>query len=225
MPQLTKAQLAKIAADYREKMVTLAKEHPDQVLIGYRADPNSKTGVESMPTYFHKQSVIDTANAMKDMQTIGGRTLSPQDYTNLLLHEGRSDAGFNELDKNNKEANFFAKQLYNIGHEDRPADTAAAIHQKMQEADRLKIPFGEAWNGTGKSHVGSGKEYTQKLEASKPAVLHPANQNLYDTVESILRPSEWNNINPTPVPDEQFHYNQGGIAMPSNYTAGSWKLI
>ena len=223
MPQPTKAQLAKIAADYRREMVELAHKAPDQVLIGYRADPKSPTGIESMPTYFHKQSVIDTANAMRNMQDIGGKTLSPQDYTNLLLHEGRSDAGFNELDKNNKEANYFARQLYDMGHEDRPADTAAAIHQKLQESNRLKIPFGEAWNGTGKSHVGSGKEYAQKLEAAKSAVMHPANQNLFDTVQNVLKPSEWNNLDLTPVPDMKF--NQGGIAMPSEYTAGSWKLI
>jgi len=225
MPQLTKAQLAKRAAEYRAYMVNYAKTHPEDILSGYRHDPKSPTGVESMPTYFKKSDVINTANAMKDLQTIGGRTLSPEDYTNLLLHEGRSDAGFNGIDKNNKEANAFASQLYDIGHEDLHADTAATIHQKLKDAERLNIPFGRAWNGTGENKVESGKEYARRLDLAKPAVLHPRNQNLYDTVQSVLSPSDWNNINPTHSTDQEFKYNNGGIAMPSEYTTGSWKLI
>jgi len=225
MPQPTKAQLAKYAKEHREYMANYAKTNPEDVISGYRHDPKSETGVESLPTYFKKSDILNTAKAMKNLQEIGGRTLTPQEYANLLLHEGRSDAGFNELDKNNKEANIFARQLYGMGHEDLHADTAAAIHQKMQQADRLGIPFGLAWNGTGSSKVQSGKQYAQKLQAAQQAAMHPSNQTLYDTVESILRPSEWNNINPTPATAGEFNFNKGGIAMPTNYTEGSWKLI
>ena len=222
MPKPTQMSQAQWGAQYQQNMRQYAKDHPENVIAAYRHDPKSPTGVESLPTYYKKDDVVGIAQAMKDTKDIlGGRTLQPQDFTNLLLKEGRSNAGFNNLDKNNREAQALATQLGQIGYEDLPAGAAAAIHQKLQLSDRLKIPFGMAWNGTGKNEFGvTGRQYARDLSASMPAVSNPANRELYNTVRSILQPNEWDRSD-TPVEEMK----KGGIAMPQEYSTGSWKLI
>ena len=221
MPQPNQMTQAQWGAKYKQDMKIYAKQHPENVIAAYRYDHKSDTGVESLPTYYKKDDVVNIAQAMKDAKdNLGGRTLNPEDFTNLLLKEGRSNAGFNNLDKNNREAQVLANQLGQIGYNDLSAGAAAAIHQKLQLSDRLNIPFGMAWNGTGKNEQGvTGREYAAQLKQSMPAVTHPANQELYSTVKNILQPSEWDDNTPAPK------MKSGGIAMPQEYSTGSWKLI
>ena len=223
MPQTQKNLLNQYFADQQRKMHAYAKEHPEDIIVGYRHDPSQKEGIETQPTLFRKSEIIQTAQAMKDAKdALGARTLAPKDYVNLLLKEGRSNAGFNSLDKNDKEAQAVADQLGQIGHQDIPAGIAAAMFNKLKLADHWKVPFGEAWNGKGKNAYGvTGAQYAKELEAAKPVVDHPANQQLMNTVTSILAPSEWDDNNPTPVPQ----FKKGGVVMPQEYSNGSWKLI
>ena len=135
MPQTQKNLLNQYFADQQRKMHAYAKEHPEDIIVGYRHDPSQKEGIETQPTLFRKSEIIQTAQAMKDARdALGARTIPAQDYVNLLLHEGRSNAGFNGIDKNDKQATFIADQLSNIGHQDIPAGIAAAIHNKIGRA-------------------------------------------------------------------------------------------
>jgi hypothetical protein len=53
----------------------------------------------------------------------------------------------------------------------------------MQTANRLKIPFERAWNGTGRSEFGkTGKDYANIIAAGSYAANHPKNKQLADLI-------------------------------------------
>jgi hypothetical protein len=211
---------------YRNWMNKMAQKYPDEFVAAYRADPTSPTGVESLPTYYHKDTLQAYANAVGDAKQLGAKTLNSADLAALALKEGRHDYGFNEIDANNKHALNIANNLAQFfGHEDIPAEFAGAIHDKLQKADHYGVSFGEAWNGRGTNKYGqTGKDYAADLERAKQAIQNPLNQNFRDQIESGMHPgSEWNNANNTPVPDLKL--KNGGVAMPQEYSTGSWKLI
>lgn len=197
---------------------------------GYRADPFGKFDVasrmETMPSYFHAKTVTDYAKALKAAEDLGGPQVSPEYLTNMILHEGRPDAGFNKLDPNNKKANALANELIDAGHPPKAAQFAGAVFDKMHASERLKKPFPELWNGTGKNKdTGlTGKDYNIKFEQSKYAATHPQNAELYGAISQAMAPSEWDNSNTAPLEDMKFKKG-GAVPMPQEYTQGNWKLI
>ena len=96
----------------------------------YRANPKNRYGatdrMETLPTMFDKATVSSFTRAAAAGQKHGVPVLPPEMIANLMLHEGREDAGFNELNHKNKKAVAIAEKLLEDGHTDEAAGFAAA---------------------------------------------------------------------------------------------------
>ena len=207
----------------------------ENMLPGRRADLKKKS-VETMDTVYDKETI---ANLMKALKASGVQ-VHPDDMTNILLKEGRSNFGFNDFDYNNKKAAAIRDNLIKQGHDPYAASFPAAVFEKQQTANRLNVPFHQVWNGAGPA----AKKYAQELEASKYAVEHEKNQPLRQFIYNSLgqkipvKKSELEEIPetaPETIPeqkvamapvDEPMTMKKGGsVKMPDGYTRGSWKLI
>ena len=201
----------------------------------YRANPKNRYGatdrMETLPTMFDKATVSSFTRAAAAGQKHGVPVLPPEMIANLMLHEGREDAGFNELNHKNKKAVAIAEKLLEEGHTDEAAGFAAAIYDKMQAAKRLNKPFAELWNGTGISKdKQTGAQYAKRFEEMQYAATHPKNEGFLQYVRghynSMLPKTE------TPVVEKEEvrinpmgdTYKKGGVVHES-YSKGNWKLI
>ena len=114
----------------------------------------------------------------------GYPALNPEDVAAFVLKEGRSDLGHGGVNVGNKADREFEKSIqdtYNIPFRD--ANFLVALNSKNRVANKLKIPFAEAWNGTGTNESGqTGKQYAESWEAHKQAALHPMNKELMDVI-------------------------------------------
>jgi len=166
----------------------------------YRADPERRSGgkepIETMPTKYDPSLVAQLARAASRLSDFGVKPLSPAEITNMMLVEGRSDAGTDRYDTNKPHLNKIYKSLMDDGFHPKAAMFAAAIAEKKAVADRLKVPFYQAWNGLGRStETGkTGMDYNERIKAHQFAVDHPKNQPLMDLVtrayENKLTPDE-----------------------------------
>lgn len=154
----------------------------------YRADPERRSGgkepIETMPTKYDPAMVAQLARAAARLPEFGGKPIPPNVIANMLLVEGRSDAGTDRYDTNKPHLNKMYKSLVGEGYHPKAAMFATAVAEKQAVADRLGIPFYEAWNGTGRSpETGkTGKDYNARIEAHQFAVQHPKNKPLLDLV-------------------------------------------
>ena len=118
----------------------------------------------------------------------GYPSLSPEDVAAMALKEGRSDLGYNAVNLGHPDELKFNKMLrdtYNLTLNDQ--NFLAALFAKQRVADKFKIPFANAWNGTGVNDAGqSGKDYAKNYEHHKKAALHPNNQQLMELVNRAI---------------------------------------
>lgn len=207
----------------------------ENLLAGRRADLKKKS-VETMDTVYDKETLSNLLKALK----ASGVQVNPDEMTNILLREGRSNFGFNDFDYNNKKAAAIRDSLIKQGYDPYAASFPAAVYEKQQTANRLNVPFPQVWNGAGPA----ARKYAQELEASRYAVEHEKNQPLREFIYNSLGqkiPVKKAELEEVPqqvleqmpeqkvaiAPEEQpITVKKGGaIKMPNSYTQGSWKLI
>mgnify|MGYP006280620709 CR=1 FL=1 len=175
---------------------------------GYRL--SKKTGgLESLPHRFDPITMGQLLSALRDARTLGAHVPNTDNLTALALIEGRSDFGFNQLDQNNKKAvqlaDTLSKEPYN--HTQLASQFAAAVMDKMQAAQRLKIPFAKAWNGTGRSEYGqTGDEYAKfHQQHVDDAAREEKNSDLRNFINTHL----YSEFKPTPPPPKPKSWMEG----------------
>ena len=176
---------------------------PKNPIIGYRAATNpkhaDKTGIETQSTTFDKDKISQYVNAYMDARDgFGLPVFTPQELVNRLLVEGRSDFGFNNIDKNDPKAMKIANSMLNLGHADDAAGFAGALFNKQRIADAHKVPFNVAWNGEGRSkETGlTGWDYDKRMQDSAFAAEHPSNAPLLQHVTQLMQPPVATNEDP-----------------------------
>jgi len=205
-----------------------------EVIYGFRANPKNKFGatdkMETLPQKFWPANLEVYTRAAAAGVEHGVPQLTPEQLTNMALHEGRSDFGFNEINKNNKQAMNVYQTLRDQGHDDGPAQFAGAILDKYQTAQRLNKPFLEVWNGAGPK----AKTYAKNSMEESYAATHPKNEQLLEFISEQYNNQLHPQITPTtteqptmPAVDAMGNqvYKSGGITMPQHYSSGHWKLI
>jgi hypothetical protein len=207
---------------------------PDpNIIYGYRANPKNKFGstdrMETLPQKFGPGNLQVYTRAAAAGTKYGVPQLTPEQLANMALHEGRDDFGFNEINKNNKQAMEVYQKLKDEGHPEFPAQFAGAILDKYQTAERLKKPFLEVWNGAGSK----AKKYAKDSAEEMYAATHPKNESLLEYISEHYN----NELNPPSAKGEEAPtmpavdvmgnqvYKKGGVAMPQHYSSGNWKLI
>jgi hypothetical protein len=163
---------------------------PDNPVNAYRADPTGKHGgkdrMETMPTRLDKTTIEEYIKAMRAGKSMGIPQLTPNQLARMLLVEGRSDFGFNTLNENNKMAMQKAALLNEMGHNQMAANFAAALFDKQQLANRIKKPFQEVWNGTGRSMATgrTGAQHNDRYNEFGYAVDNPKNAELMNAINA-----------------------------------------
>ena len=151
---------------------------------GYRANPQNKFGakdrMETLPTKFHAPTMETFVRAAAAGTHFGVPKLTPEQLTNMALHEGRDDFGtnYNAMDVANKKQVEIYKNLVGNGHDDDAAKFAAAIYGKSETAGRRKKQFLEVWNGAGPK----ARKYAADSNAESYAATHPKNQEMLDFI-------------------------------------------
>lgn len=163
---------------------------------GYTANPKHGTnGVQNLPTQIATRDLYWTlmgANAGKDLGAPAWST-DPVTLLTKVLIEGRGDAGVNEYNYKNKQADALAKQVEQLltSPEFRTMASSAAMYpaavlDKTAVAKRLGIPIERAWNGTGRSKVTgkTGQDHSDKTDAATKAgvATNPKNAAILDYV-------------------------------------------
>ena len=202
----------------------------------YRPNPQNKFGakdkLETLPSRVDKTTMQDFIRAMRAGEKLGVPQLPPEYLAALLMQEGRSDFGFNEMNMNNPKAKMIAEQLMQEGFNDTAAGFSGALYDKMQTAMRLKKPFSTVWNGTGVSMYGqSGDQYTNKFTQGFPATMHPKNAELLNSIREAYdqklqtQQAPENNMPTVDQMGSAFGYNAGGAAKPKTFHDISKLLI
>jgi len=158
---------------------------------GYRANPKNKYGakdyMETLPTEFDAYTLGNYAKGMKEGKPYGVPQLTKEQLANIALHEGRDDFGLNLANSKNKNAMEIAKILKDKGVSEDGALFAAAVYDKHQVANRLKIPFEHAWNGVGVTSEGrSGADYAKEAKQMHYAATHSKNTELVDYIDRAM---------------------------------------
>lgn len=204
----------KIAAEAQRKH---REEYPNDYLPAYRPASKMKEGIESMPTYYHTGDMDRLLKTYKTAKSFGAPDIPAEKLAAMALIEGRHDFGYNDWNKNNKRAATLYENLVKGGATPYAAGFSAAILDKYETAQRLKIPFETAWNGTGKSIWNkTGKDYASNVREAEKVLAHPKNKPLYEFIKKRASLDE-------EVPAVAAAPN--AVEMPQNYTDGNWRLI
>lgn len=136
--------------------------------------------------------IYSIARGMGASKQHGVAQLPPELLAGMILQEGRADLGNNiggrraknpeYYDPNSKTQAEMFDTLVSSGLHKHTASWLTKATAKQQLANRLKIPFGVAWNGTGDSGFQTGAQYGRELEANIKAAKHPKNAQLLDLV-------------------------------------------
>ena len=177
-----------------DKLLSMAEPiYPPRSIPAYRADakrPGKLETQSSSANYPHNWplgKIYEIATAQPAAVAAGAPAISAEDLVNMMLTEGRADAGTNEYNRNNPQAEALYKTLSKSGYGGLGSAFSAALLDKTAVAKRLNIPLGEAWNGTGRSSANrTGKDHAARLEASKFAATEPKNAQLLDYVKRAL---------------------------------------
>ena len=188
----------------------------------FRHNPRNKCGakdrLETISSAVDKGTMEDFIKAMRAGEKYGVPQLPPEYLASMLMKEGRSDFGYNDYNTNNPKARMVAEMLIKEGFNPAQAGFGAAILDKMQVANRLKIPFATAWNGLGVNRQGqTGQQYAQGITSGFEAVNHPRNQPLVNTIREAY------NYQPQPPqqPPQGITADALGNAMPVFNAGGS----
>lgn len=176
---------------------------PADVLQVYRPDPTGKFGgtggIETLPTTVSRSEAYELASILKAAREAGMPELTPQQLANMILLEGRGDAGGSYYSYNNPKYRGLAALLEKQYPENLTGPAfAATVREKADTAKRTGLPFDMLWNGAGKipGTNWGGAEYNQRAKAFKesPALQHPKNAEFMDFLnrayEGTLTPEE-----------------------------------
>ena len=132
-----------------------------------------------------------------------GLKIKPEDVMTLIAQEGRGDLGGNDFDiqrsyPNNKPAQALYQKVMDYGHDSEHAGTAALMLAKHMDADRLNVPFGAAWNGTGESVKNptylkkgvshTGFDYAREMDMNKDIINDPRNAPALNYIRQQMSP-------------------------------------
>lgn len=138
---------------------------------------------EKHPPLMSLSGAYAMPRAMAAAKEFGIPQLPPEVLGGLFLQEGRSDMGSNWHDSGNPKTEALVNQLSErYGVDYHTASFLANLKDKQDVANRLKIPFGEAWNGTGRVGNRTGKTYARELENQIKAAQMPENKKLMDMI-------------------------------------------
>lgn len=189
----------------------------------FRHNPANRFGakdrLETISSGVDKETMEDFIRAMRAGEKYGVPQLPPEYLASMLMKETRSDFGYNDYNRNNPRARMIAEMLVKEGFDPNAAGFGAAIYDKMQTANRLKIPFATAWNGTGVNRQGqTGQQYAQGISSGFEAVMHPRNQPMLNTIRQA-----YNYQPPPPMQAQPQGISAEGLAnaMPQFNAGGS----
>jgi len=153
----------------------------------------SDTGENLGNPYLSGDQIYAIARGMGATRQHGVAQLPPEQLAGMILQEGRPDLGNNIGGKRAKKPEYYDPNskaqaemfdtLKSSGLHSHTASWLTKATAKQQLADRLKIPFGVAWNGTGTSNYQTGAQYGRELQANIRAAQHPKNTQLLDLVK------------------------------------------
>lgn len=140
---------------------------------------------ETLPLKLDRPSIIELTNNLDKSVAAGMPKIGKDQVANKILLEGRTDAGVNNYNYNNRQATALLKQLTDSGLSDLGATYAAAVLDKSQVAARLHIPFEMAWNGTGrnKDTGRTGADHAIRAKQMQGAASDPRNAELLDLIQ------------------------------------------
>lgn len=179
---------------------------------------------ETLPKTFDRAAIITIAKAAGEGKKHGMPSVGLEQLANKILVEGREDAGTNEYNYNNKEAKALYDILIKKGHPDKAAMYVAAVLDKQQVANRLKIPFEMAWNGVGKSKSTgrTGRQHADRAKSHETAQTDPRNKELVDLIKRSAEGENTAEENLLSMPYEKVYKAVLGLPEDSNvfYTGG-----
>jgi len=145
---------------------------PEQKLQGYRADQRpGRSGLEDQPLTLNKTDVSTALRAYRlGVENKLIEPISPTELVALMFAEGRGDLGFNAADVAQPRVGQVAQQARRLGLPEGWANFVAGIYEKQQVAQRLNIPFYQAWQG-GKRHISRFNLNVQAAQDPKNAQL------------------------------------------------------
>jgi len=158
-------------------------------------DANPKTGLETTPKTIDTGQAYAISRAMAATKHLGTAQLPPETIGGMLLQEGRPDLGNNfaavrhrgspqYYDDTQPAQEKMFNQLTAAGVDKPTASWLTVATAKQNVANRLKIPFGTAWNGSGVSSAGqSGAQYARELQANTKAAQHPVNAQMLNLIK------------------------------------------
>ena len=173
-----------------------------------------------MPTYYHTGDLGKYLKTYRTAKAFGAPDIPAEKLAAMALVEGRHDLGYNDWNKNNPRAAKLYENLVKGGATPEAAGFSAAVLDKHETAQRLKIPFENAWNGTGRSIWNkTGKDYSSKVKEAEKVLEHPKNKPLYDFIKGKVAAEDDSAERPVlaAAPD--------AVDMPQEYTEGNWRLI
>jgi len=216
--QAQRQALLAFAEDIKKRKEENRRQNPNDFMAAHRPAHKAKDGVESMPTYYHTGDMGRFLDTYKTAQRYGAPAIPAEKLAAMALIEGREDFGYNGVyNYNNPRAVQLFETLVSKGADKQSAGFAASILDKSETAKRLKIPFENAWNGTGTSIWDkTGRDYVGKVKEAEKVLEHPKNKPIYDFIKNKLSYEEENV--PTLAQAEP-------VQMPQEYTEGNWRLI
>jgi hypothetical protein len=216
--QAQRQALLAFAEDIKKRKEENRRQNPNDFMAAHRPAHKAKDGVESMPTYYHTGDMGRFLDTYKTAQRYGAPAIPAEKLAAMALIEGREDFGYNGVyNYNNPRAVQLFEMLVSKGADKQSAGFAASILDKSETAKRLKIPFENAWNGTGTSIWDkTGRDYVGKVKEAEKVLEHPKNKPIYDFIKNKLSAEEEGA--PTLA-------SADSVQMPQEYTEGNWKLI
>jgi hypothetical protein len=162
------------AKDYHYYLKYITNQH----------DPARAEYLYDHPPRLSLEGAYALPRAMAAAKNLGVPQVDPALLAGLYLKEGRDDSGANSHDYTNPKSNALVADLvdkYNV--DSKTASFLALLKEKQDTADRLNIPFGRAWNGTGTNAFGqTGAQYAADLQDQIKAAQQPQNKNLMDMI-------------------------------------------
>ena len=149
-----------------------------------------QTNKETDP-YLGYSKLYARARAMRAAQHLGVPQLTAEELAGLVLQEGSASMGGGFSDRSSEKQQAMRKMLREHGVNDSNADFLTQMSNKYDLAKRLKKPFGELWNGTGKNWAKtSGAQYAKNLQKQIEATKQPKNKEFMNIVNMGLAHGE-----------------------------------
>jgi len=154
------------------------------LIKGYRGDPKYPQGIETVPTVFDPEKLKFYMQAYK--QGVALKLITPipaEQWVMILLVEGRSDFGFNDVSfdvdmspQDRKLVDQLADKYPNLDH--RQIAFIVMLRSKQQAQARTGKPFYQIWNGS--------TIYVSRFNNQVAAVQNPKNKPLVQAVQQAM---------------------------------------